>query len=28
LGEAFFGSKFCSAGGRWSYIAIVTIVVL
>ena len=28
LGEAYVGSKFCSAGGRWSYIVIVTIVVL
>ena len=28
LGEAFFGSKFCSAGGKWSYIVFVTIVVL
>ena len=28
LDEVFVGSKFCSAGGRWSCIVIVTIVVL
>ena len=28
LGETVVGSKFCSVGGRWSYIVIVTIVIL